>query len=587
MDWLTDVGIPHDHLPPGAMSRKGNIKARCPRCGRKNALSIHMTKRVWNCHYSACGWSGAADHGPGRNPFFFEKLEKRVPVALPEDEGETGDQPIAEWRGISPDTLFAYGVTFTIEPDPQPIFEYTYRGDVVNTKRRWVSGEGKKGFNTTGGSILIPFGYDQAIAKVDALGDDETMQLVITEGEVDALSCIEAGWTAISMPNGANKNMDWAINAEPLLRSPKVEIVLAVDNDTSGANIEIVLAGMLGKHRCWRVSYPEGCKDANETLEKHGVEMLRACLIGAERYPVEGIIEPKTIYRDLERLYQGMGVERVKPTGWDALDFLWTFAEGQTTLFYGVPGSGKSEFVDNLIVNLCRKYNYHAAVFSPEYFPPERYVAKWIEKYSGGNFFYGDGRITELELPEYARWVQNHLSVLMPEEFSVDALLELAEVEVYRNRSKILLLDNWSAMVQDNDRITETKRIGQELTKLINWGRNHDCAVFIVHHPTKIQRMPNRKSYFKPRPYDMSGSAQWYNKADSILCIWRDMDDGRNPVEIDVQKIRYKEIGQEGTAYFEFNRYNSTYRDRGSISLNGDRYGENVHVYKPEPLEMW
>lgn len=587
MDWLEAAGIPHDHLSPGAMQRKGNVKARCPRCRRKNALSIHMTKRVWNCHYSACGWSGAADHGTGRNPFFYEKLERKVPVPLPEDAGEWGDQAMSEWRGISAETLRDYGVTFTVEPEPQPIFEYTFRGDPVNTKRRWVSPDGKKGFNTEGGSILVPFGYDQAIAKLDALGEEETMQVVLCEGEIDALSCVEAGWTAISMPNGANKNMEWAQNAEPLLRSPKVEVILAVDDDVSGASIEGMLADMLGKHRCWRVSYPDGCKDANEVLQAHDASVLRACLLTADRYPVEGIIKPETVYRDLERLYRGMGTEKIKPTGWHALDSLWTFAEGQTTLFYGVPGAGKSEFVDNLIVNLCRKYNYHATIFSPEYFPPERYIAKWIEKYSGGNFFYGDGRISEQELPEYARWVNNHMTVLMPDEFSVDALLELAEVEVYRNQSKILLLDNWSAMVQDNDRITETKWIGQELTKLQMWGRNHGCAVFIVNHPTKMQRMTDgSNNYVRPKPYDMSGSAQWYNKADSILCIWRDTYDGRNPVEVIVQKIRYKEVGIEGTAYFEFNRYNSTYRDRGAISLNGDRYGENVMLYKPTQLGM-
>lgn len=582
MDWLEQAGITHDLLPPGALTRRGNIKARCPRCRRKNALSIHMTNRVWNCHYSGCGWSGGANERGTSNPFFFEKIAPKVPVPLPEDKGEWGEQAIKSWRGISASVLLDYGVTFT--NDDQPIFEYTFRGEVVNTKRRWSDGE-KKGFNVEGGSILIPFGYDQAVQKLDELGDDETMQLVITEGEVDALSCIEAGWLAISMPNGANQNFDWATNAEPLIKSPKVEIILATDNDTAGINIEKVLASMIGKHRCWRIGYPDGAKDANETLESHGKDMLNACLIGAERYPVEGIIQPKTIYRDLERLYHGLGVERVKPTGWPYLDALWTFAEGQTTLFYGVPGSGKSEFVDNLIVNLCRKYNYHAAVFSPEYFPPERYMVKWVEKYSGGNFFYGDGRISELELPEYARWVDNHLSILMPEEFTVDSLLELASVEVYRNRTKILLLDNWAKMVQDNDRISETKWIGQELSKLINWGRNHECAVFIVNHPTKLLRRSDG-NYIKPRPYDMAGSAHWYNQADGIICVWRDMVEPRNPVEIDVQKVRYKEIGVEGTAYMEFNRYNSTYRNIGAISQSGDKVGEQPTFFQTQRMEL-
>ena len=585
MDWLEAVGIPHDHLPRGADKRTGNIKAKCPRCQRKNALSIHMTKRVWLCHYAPCGWSGAADHGV-RTPL-YERMERPTPRPIAADEGEWGDQQPTTWRDISHTTLISYGVSFYDDRgNLQPIFEYTFRGQVTNTKRRWINPDGKKGFNVAGGSIVIPFGYDQAITKLDELGDDEKMQLVLTEGEVDALSCIEAGWTAISMPNGANKNFDWATNAEPLLRSPKVEIVLAMDNDTAGIAIESVLANMFGRHRCFRVGYPEGCKDANETLVNEGVDALRACLIGSEPYPVAGIIQPRMLYKDLEGLYRGTNLLQPKSTGYPYLDAQWLFVEGQTTLFYGVPGAGKSEFVDSLVVNLCRKYNLNAAVFSPEYYPPERYMAKWVEKYSGGNFFYGDGRISELELPEYARWVDNHLSILMPEEFTVDALLELAEVEAYRNRISILVLDNWSAMVQDNDRITETKWIGQELTKLQTWGRNHQCAIFIVNHPTKMQRVPGKSNYFKPKPYDMAGSAQWYNKADGILMIWRDTDDGRNPVEVEVQKVRYKEIGTEGTVYFTFNRYNSSYSNIGAISRNGDKVGIEPVFYTNVPFSV-
>jgi len=584
MEWLEAVGIPHDHLPRGADRRTGNIKATCPRCHRKNALSIHMTKRVWLCHYAPCGWSGAADKYGARSSMFASKA-RPIPKPLEETEGEWGAQPMASWRGISTNTLDAYGVTFTVDSH-EPIFEYTFRGSVTNTKRRWSSADGKKGFNVEGGSILIPFGYDQAMHRLDELGENETMQLVITEGEVDALSCIEAGWTAISMPNGANKNFDWAENAEPLLRSPKVEIALATDNDTAGIAIESVLANMLGRHRCYRVGYPEGCKDANETLVRDGLDALRACLIGTEPYPVAGIIQPRSIYRDLEGLYHGTNTLLPKETGFPYLDAQWLFVEGQTTLFYGVPGAGKSEFVDSLVVSLCRRHNLKAAVFSPEYYPPERYMVKWVEKYSGKNFFFGDNRIDERELPGYAQWVDNHMSILMPEEFSVDSIIELADVEAYRNQISILVIDNWSAIVQDNDRITETKWIGQELTKLQTWGRNHQCAIFIVNHPTKMQRMPGSSNYYRPKPYDMAGSAQWYNKADGIMMIYRDTDEPRNPIEVEVQKIRYKEIGTEGTVFFSFNRYSSTHTAIGAISRNGDRVGAEPMFYTSQPLPM-
>jgi twinkle protein len=74
--------------------------------------------------------------------------------------------------------------------------------------------------------------------------------------------------------------------------------------------------------------------------------------------------------------------------------------------------------------------------------------------------------------------------------------------------------------------------------------------------------------YPVPRPYDISDSAHWYNRADNCLSVWRDTADPekRNDVEIHVQKIRNKYVGTVGMATLTWNYVCGTFTDKGGIA---------------------
>jgi twinkle protein len=55
---------------------------------------------------------------------------------------------------------------------------------------------------------------------------------------------------------------------------------------------------------------------------------------------------------------------------------------GQFTVVTGWPGSGKSEWLDALLVNLT-KSGWKFAIFSPENQPTELHIAKLLEKIAG------------------------------------------------------------------------------------------------------------------------------------------------------------------------------------------------------------
>ena len=60
------------------------------------------------------------------------------------------------------------------------------------------------------------------------------------------------------------------------------KVILATDGDQKGCVLRDELALRLGRPRCWYVSYPHGCKDANEVLVRHGADALRELLEGAK-----------------------------------------------------------------------------------------------------------------------------------------------------------------------------------------------------------------------------------------------------------------------------------------------------------------
>src|SRR6266436_293342 len=192
-------------------------------------------------------------------------------------------------RGISEKTLEAIGIysgrhhqsgdSFTVEPDPEGkvlVFPYLNHGVEVNAKYR---GTGKRFYQKPNGT--------KTFWNSDVLDDpclkDGSVSLVITEGEMDALSVLEAGIPyVVSVPDGAPPDVvpsasargfggtcQLDIDVEPehdtkygyiynnwqrLL--PIRRIIIATDSDAPGRRLAEEMVRRLGRVRCQFVSYP-------------------------------------------------------------------------------------------------------------------------------------------------------------------------------------------------------------------------------------------------------------------------------------------------------------------------------------------
>ena len=547
------------------------VATTCPQCSavrkKKNSrcLSVNTDKGVWYCHH--CGWVGSLKYGTEKQP------EKQRYYIKPQ-YAVTGkpSSSLFEWFGkrkISNETVQRYSISIqeaympTVEGNiPCIAFPYIKAGEVVTIKYR----SKQKDFRQIAGAEKILFGIDDIKNESWA---------IIVEGEIDKLSFAEAGiYNAISVPDGApppgSKSSDikfeYLENCKDYL--DKLEkIIIAVDNDLAGKTLEQELIRRLGIERCWRVTWPEECKDANDILLHYDKDELHRLINEARPYPLEGVIEPDDVIFDVLALYQ-QGVKLGVSTGWIGLDRHYTVRPGEMTIITGVPSHGKSQFLDAMMVNIALEEGWRFAICSPENLPVERHIAKLIEQYSGFPFHEGyNMRLPAEELSNCMTWLNKYFKFIVPEEtMSIEKLIETAKKVVKRYGITGLIIDPWNEF--DHTRpngVSETEHVSIYLGKLRRFARNNKVHVWVVAHPQKLYRNADG-SYPVPTPYEISGSAHFRNKADNCLTVWRDEQEYNRDVKIFVQKIRFKEIGKTGEVTLQYNSVNGKYKDTGVLA---------------------
>lgn len=102
---------------------------------------------------------------------------------------------------------------------------------------------------------------------------------VVCEAEIDAMSWMEAGYSAVAV-GGASFN---GMKRDVILRSPIEELIIATDNDKAGGKLRREIETAMQGHVRIRQAYVRAdCKDANEALVKYGIESLRRSVEDAE-----------------------------------------------------------------------------------------------------------------------------------------------------------------------------------------------------------------------------------------------------------------------------------------------------------------
>ena len=538
----------------------------CPYCSnerkKSNMKDMKLTRRpdgaiVYHCHHCSA-------HGSIQPK---EMKLSAVPVLKIENQVmQPFHYEYLESRGISKQTadkmhLFGADKFFPkLDRHSDAIaFPYYRNGALVAVKYRSFP---DKAFTQDAGGAHDFFGIDQV---------EKGKPIIIVEGEIDCLTLMEAGIAnVVSVPSGApikvadgkvlpseDKRFSYVWNAvEHLDAAPYV--ILATDQDTAGQALAEELARRIGKEKC-RLAKFSG-KDLNEvfndpTRTDDPTRTLQEILDAAMPYPIAGLSEAATYKDRLNDLYQ-KGTGKGFSTGFKSIDDIYTVAPAQLTVVTGYPSSGKSNFVDQLIVNLANNDDWKFAICSFEN-QPEIHITRLMEIYTRKRFFDGKNRMSEQEKDDAFKWVNDHFLFIDTngdEPSTLESILTRSKVAIKRMGVRGLVIDPYN-FIDLNRQSTETEAISDMLTKVQKFVKSHDLHCWFVAHPAKV----NRSGVEQPRPDGMSisGSMAWWAKTDCGITIHRQ----EGFVEVAVWKCRYRWVGTQGETTLLYNKTSGTYSE--------------------------
>jgi len=537
----------------------------CPKCGhdrkKKNVKTLSVTvkndAKLYHCHH--CYASGAV-----RIKSLYEQHSQPKVVHIQTTRDNAVLEEFLSGRGIpmsAVQTEVITGEKYFNGGGNLPAVGFVYASGAERAVK-WRSTEGK--YFTQDGAARWLYGIEKVSKEDD--------QLVICEGEVDVLALSASGVIAVSCPNGApqkvsNNKIDpeedgkfsYLWDAREIITTiPK--IVLATDGDQAGEALAEEIARRVGRAKCWRVTFPEGCKDSNDVLLKHGSEYLADLIANPTPMPLKGVYSAQDYALEVEHIYTE-GVGNGLSTGIASVDDLFTVSEGQLSIVTGLPSSGKSEFIDQVMINMAQQHHWKFAVCSFEN-PPHFHIAKLAEKLVGKPFFEGKSpRIEKHELDNAMKFIDEHFVFLDQKDgvvATIESIIDRAKQAVLRLGVRGLVIDPYNYIEQDGTE--EHTSISAMLTKVTTFCKAHGIHCWFVAHPAKLYPKEDG-TYPVPKGMSISGSAAWFAKADLGVTVHRGEDD----VEVHCWKCRFKWVGKQGVTNLDYDLLSGRYSDKPRV----------------------
>ena len=391
---------------------------------------------------------------------------------------------------------------------------------------------------------------------------------IITEGQFDAASFKLVGATHVgSVPNGASDRPGsedvirpdedhqftylWELVDERWrLRGGLAtarKIILATDGDKAGRVLRDELAVRLGKNRCWFVTYPAGCKDANEVLVRYGEDAVTDLIANAKPMVPSQLVS----YADIPR---SSGVRY--SLGWQKFDRHFMLCPPQTVIVTGRANEGKSQWTLAVVANLARIHKMKCAILQFEDNPDRNrddlllYAKAWAKDSSQG---IGDpqdwvNRMFVAVTPSEAREVE--------EDLNLDWLEARIEEAVLRHGCRVVLIDPWNEIEHMWGRQdTEALYLNRALGHINRLKRRYGLAIFIVAHPNNAA---SHQKIDELSLYCINGGAAWRNKADIGVVVAGDRATPDRDIKVDKSKDFHR-MGIPGTVTMRFDPQTASY----------------------------
>ena len=520
----------------------GKTQGTCPLCSadrkpenrKAKCASYDWERGLGTCHNCDSSFQLHTYKRKGNS------TKEYVRPVQPDGEYKPVQSKVQEWfsdRGISLSTLDELGVTEGPEFMPQTgqkenaiQFNYFMGDELINVKYR----DGRKNFKLYKGAEKVFYNIDNTV------GHDTC---IIVEGEMDVLALHEAGITnAISVPNGAtlnSNNLDYLDNCIDYF-DDKEKIIIAVDNDPPGLALQTELVRRLGAEVCYLASFDD-CKDANEYLIKYNASDLKSRVLDARPVPLENVTTFKDIEDEVTDFVRN-GFKRGFQIGLPNFDNIFSTYTKQFITVTGIPSSGKSDFVDQMVVGYNREYKWKTAFASPENAPTFLHAHKLMRKVWGD--MPNKGHIGGDKWNQVATHVNDNFFFIDMERYTLESVLRKGAELVKRKGIKCLVIDPFNKVRDVDCKTEDINRYTMEyLTKIETFAKKYDVLVFIVAHPTKMYKTQDGKIE-EPTMYNIKGGGEWYDASYHGLLVHRNYENKTTKVK--VLKCKFQNLGENG-----------------------------------------
>lgn len=298
-----------------------------------------------------------------------------------------------------------------------------------------------------------------------------------------------------------------------------------------------------------------------DTAARGAADIVRAASAGR----AAGHLATSDLVDQLEDLWTN-GADHGWESGWTALDRLYRPARGQLTVVTGIPAAGKTTWLNAYLARLAHRHGHRYALFSPEQSSPVKHIRNLTVVHGGPLMSADVRRQAQRWVLDRFEWVNHRETGTLPE--------VLAAVQSIHHRRRVdgFVVDPWNWIEASRPPyMSETEFVGYALNDIVRAAQDLDVHAWVVAHPRKVDKHADG-SYAVAGPYDIAGSANWFNKPWFVLSLWRDhLADGSNPdrdptvLDVHVMKVRDDDQGRVGKA---------------SMRMQPDsrRYGPLAHV---------
>ena len=466
-------------------------------------------------------------------------------------------------RGISEEVCRAYEITS--KEDQKNVLVFPFRNELGELKFiKYRNADFKKGI-TKGSKEWCESDCMPILFGMNKCQDFGT--LIITEGQIDSLSVIQAGLkNAVSVPTGAQGSTwvphcyDWVQKFDEIVifgdcEKGKITLVEMIQSRFSNKKIRVV-----------RIEDYQGYKDANEILQNVGQSGIVQAVNNAEVILSERVIDMASVeYRNFD------DIPRI-PTGFEKLDKLFKggFMFGTVILLTGKRGNGKST-IGNQFVCEALKAGYSAFIYSGEL--PNFWVKDWINVQ-----LYGKQHLTNSQIQQCEDFYRHKLFLYNNDIIETDEmkdLIELVEDTVIKKDIKFVMIDNLMTALEDNFDDAYYRKQSNFVGRLAKLAKALQIVIVLVAHP--------RKSIYKNQAFendDVSGSGDITNRVDAVMTYDRikgaEDTDIRRTLRVTKNRL-WGKLGEIDLFYSEESRRTSENAEdfrRDYLSTNEDAWQE-------------